>query len=74
MYVKRVYYDNLENLNDFGTEIELPGWEDIEGLINKMDGKVVTQMIMDNGNEDGYFCIGGGNEGLYNVFISENVH
>ena len=27
---------------------------------------------MDSGVEDNYFCIGGGNEGLYNVFVSEN--
>ncbi len=27
---------------------------------------------MDNGNEDNYLCIGGGNNGLYNVYVSEN--
>jgi hypothetical protein len=27
---------------------------------------------MDNGNEDDYLCIGGGNSGLCNVFISKN--
>lgn len=72
MYVKRVFYDDLKNVNDFEKEMKLPSWEDVEGLINKMDGKVLTQITMDNGNEDNYFCIGGGNEGLYNVFISEN--
>ena len=72
MYVKRVFYDDLKNVNDFEKEIELPSWKDVDGLIDKMDGKVITQITMDNGNEDNYFCIGGGNNGLYNVFISEN--
>lgn len=72
MYVKRVFFDDLINVNDFEKEIKLPSWEDVERLINKMDGKAITQIIMDNGNEDNYFCIGGGNKGLYNVFISEN--
>ncbi|MCM1232784.1 MAG: Imm1 family immunity protein [Ruminococcus flavefaciens] len=72
MYVKRIFYDDMRNQYDFEKEIELPGWDDVEGLINKMDGKVITQITMDNGNEDHYFCIGGGNGGLYNVFISEN--
>lgn len=72
MYVKRVFYDDLKNVNDFEKEMKLPSWEEVEGLINKMDGKVITQITMDNGNEDNYFCIGGGNGGFYNVFISEN--
>lgn len=72
MYVKRVFYDDIRNAYDFEKEIEFPSWEDVERLIHKMDGKVLTQITMDNGNEDNYFCIGGGNEGLYNVFISEN--
>lgn len=72
MYVKRVFYDDLKNVNDFEKKIELPSWEEVEGLIDKMDGKVLTQITMDNGNKDSYFCIGGGNKGLYNVFISEN--
>lgn len=72
MYVKRIFYDNLKYVNDFEKEIELPSWEEVEELINMMDGDTVTQITMDDGNEDNYFCIGGGNEGLYNVFISEN--
>lgn len=72
MYVKRVFYDDLNYADDFEKEMELPSWEEIEGLIDKMDGRIVTQITMDNGNEDNYFCVGGGNEGLYNIFISEN--
>ena len=72
MYVKRIFYDDLEHKNDFEKEIKLPSWKKVEELIDKLDGKVITQITMDNGNEDNYFCIGGGNKGLYNVFISEN--
>ena len=43
-----------------------------EKVINLLDGEYVTQIIMDNGNEDDYLCIGGGNDGLCNVFISKN--
>lgn len=46
--------------------------EDIEKVINLLDGEYVTQIIMDNGNEDDYLCIDGGNDGLCNVFISKN--
>lgn len=71
-YVIRLFYDDLTNLSDTEKCIQSPVWEDIEKIIDKLDGKSVTQITMDNGNEDSYFCIGGGNNGLCNVFISEN--
>ena len=41
-------------------------------VIDMLDGKSVTQITMDNGNEDNYLCIGGGEDGLCNLFISKN--
>lgn len=72
MYVKRVFYDDFKDLSNVEKSIEFPTWEDIEKVINLLDGEYVTQIIMDNGNEVDYLCIGGGNDGLCNVFISKN--
>lgn len=72
MYVKRVFYDEFKDLSNVEKSIEFPTWEDIEKVINLLDGECVTQITMDNGNEDDYLCIGGGNDGLCNVFISKN--
>lgn len=72
MYVTRIFYDDLSDPQHPEKQIESPAWEDAERIINLLDGKTTTQICMDNGNEDNYFCIGGGNDGLFNVFVSEN--
>ncbi|MBQ4283387.1 MAG: hypothetical protein IJB96_05595 [Lachnospira sp.] len=72
MYVKRVFYDDFKDLSNVEKSIVFPTWEDIEKVINLLDGQYVTQITMDNGNEDDYLCIGGGNDGLCNVFVSKN--
>ena len=72
MYVKRVFYDDFKDLSNVEKSIDFPTWEDIENVINLLDGEYVTQITMDNGNEADYLCIGGGNDGLCNVFISKN--
>ena len=72
MYVKRVFYDDFKDLSNVEKTIEFPTWEDIEKVINMLDGEYVTQITMDNGNEDDYLCIGGGNDGVCNVFVSKN--
>lgn len=72
MYVKRVFYDNYRDLINVEKNIDFPTWEEIEKVIDMLDGEFVTQITMDNGNEDEYLCIGGGNYGLCNVFISKN--
>lgn len=72
MYVKRVFYDDYRDLSNIEKNIDFPTWEDVEKVIDKLDGKSVTQITMDNGNEDNYLCIGGGNDGLCNIFISKN--
>ena len=72
MYVKRVFYDDLKDSSNVEKSIEFPTWEDVEKVINLLDGEYVTQITMDNGNKTDYLCIGGGNDGLCNVFISKN--
>lgn len=72
MYVKRVFYDDYRDLSNIEKNIDFPTWEDVEKVIDMLDGKSVTQITMDNGNEDNYLCIGGGNDGLCNIFISKN--
>lgn len=72
MYVTRIFYDDLSDPKTPEKQIERPSWQDAERVINSLDGKITTQICMDNGNEDNYFCVGGGNNGLCNVFVSEN--
>jgi len=72
MYVKRLFYDIQKDTSSDEKIIDFPSWEDVERIIDMLDGIFVTQITMDNGNEDNYLCIGGGNDGLYNLFISEN--
>ena len=60
MYVKRVFYDDLKDLSNVEKSIEFPTWEDVEKVINLLDGEYVTQITMDNGNETDCLCIGGG--------------
>lgn len=72
MYVKRIFFDDWRNPDNTEKCILFPTWEETENIINMLDGKNVTQITMDNGNEDNYLCIGGGNNGLYNVYVSEN--
>lgn len=72
MYVKRVFYNDYRDLSNIEKNIDFPTWEDVEKVIDMLDGKSVTQITLDNGNEDNYLCIGGGNDGLCNIFISKN--
>lgn len=72
MYVKRLFFDEWKDLYNIEKCVECPTWEEIEKVINMLDGNNITQLTMDNGNEDNYLCIGGGNNGLFNVFVSEN--
>lgn len=72
MYVTRLFYDLLNELPESEKCIEYPTWQQVEVVIDKLDGDNVTQITMDNGNEDNYLCIGGGNNGLCNIFISKN--
>ena len=72
MYVKRVFYDNFKDLVHIEKSIDFPTWKEVEKAIDMLDGESVTQITMDNGNEDDYLCIGGGNHGLCNVYISKN--
>ncbi|MDE7231394.1 MAG: hypothetical protein K2N56_13030, partial [Oscillospiraceae bacterium] len=72
MYVTRIFYDDLSDPQNPEKQIESSEWEDTERIINSLDGKTTTQICMDNGDENNYFCIGGGNDGLCNVFVSEN--
>lgn len=72
MYVKRMFYDDWSEGSVEEKEILHPKWDDIESIIKKMDGKKITQITLDDGNEDDYLCIGGGNGCWYNVYISLN--
>jgi len=71
MYVKLLLYDNRSN-DDFEKQIENPNWEDVERIINCLDGKLITEIILMDETEDNYLCIGGGNDGICNVYISKD--
>ena len=71
MYAKLLLYDDRET-DDFEKNIELPSWEDVESIINRMDGHFTTEIILMDETEDNYLCIGGGNDGICNVYISKD--
>ena len=72
MYAKLLLYDNRET-DDFEKDIELPSWEDVESIINRLDGNLTTEIILMDETEDNYLCIGGGNDGICNVYISKET-
>lgn len=70
MYVNKAIYDEWENNADIGGMIEGISWDIAEKLIKSLDGSKYTQVILSNELDDEFICIGGGNYGLYNVFIT----
>ena len=72
MYVKRVFYDNYDGIFNEEESLYNPTWKEIESIIDSLDGRAITQIIIDGGDEDNYLCIGGGNDELCNVYISED--
>jgi hypothetical protein len=70
MYVKNAVYDEWDHNTDIGGMIEITSWEIAENLIKSLDGSKYTQVILSNELDDSFICIGGGNNGFYNVFIS----
>ena len=70
MYVKKAVYDEWENNVDIGGMIEDLTLDIAEKLIKSLDGSKCTQVILSNEIDDAFICIGGGNNGFYNVFIT----
>lgn len=70
MFVSKSIYDEWIDNVDEGCMIENISWNDAENLIKSLDGKKFTQVIFSNEQEDAFICVGGGNNGLYNVFIT----
>ncbi|MBP2656283.1 MAG: hypothetical protein H6Q73_3852 [Firmicutes bacterium] len=69
MFVEVMYSDKWEKKTDKGQDVDNPTWRQIESAIRALDGKVRTQVVIGDGDE-GSMCIGGGNDGLYNVFVT----
>lgn len=71
MYVKRLFYDELSDGKYFPShEIASPDWNDVENILLKLDGQHISEITMDNGDEDNYLCVAGGNNGLFILYIS----
>lgn len=70
MCIDRVYYDNWEKNKDYGEEINIPSWEDIEKVIVGLNGINKTEVTIGNYDEGFYMCISGGSNNRYIVYIS----
>lgn len=70
MYIDRAHFDNWKNGKDFGEEINMPSWEDIEKIIVDLNGINKTEVTIGNYDEGFYMCISGGSENRYVVYIS----
>lgn len=68
MYVKRVFYDD----HGYTKEMNSPNCEDIRQVINKLDGCTTTQITFYDETNDNHLCVGGGNNGICNVYISKD--
>jgi len=69
MFVKKALYDEWKGSIDYGGMVEVLSLDTAEGLIHSLDGLKHTQVIFTD-EEDSLICIGGGNEGFYNVYIT----
>lgn len=72
MFVKKAVFDEWIGCEDFGGNIEDINWEYAEKLILQMDGEKHTIITFSDVKEENYICIGGGNNGLYNVYAGLN--
>jgi len=72
MYITEASYDNWKNGQEFGNEIHMPSWTDIEWMISDLNGKSKTEVIFGNNEEKFYMYIGGGRNEKYIVYISYN--
>lgn len=71
MYVKRLFYDELSGGKYFPShEITSPDWNDVKNILSGLDGINISEITMDNGDEDNYLCVAGGNYGKFILYIS----
>lgn len=70
MYIAEASYDNWENGKDFGDQINMPSWNDIEWMISNLNGDNKTEVVFGNDEEEFYMCVGGGSDDRYIVYIS----
>lgn len=69
MFISFISVDNWNENIDIGEEIEEFSWETIENAIKALNGDTKTQVSL-NAEEEIHMCIGGGNNGLYNVYAT----
>ena len=70
MIVKKALYDEWKSNINYGGIVQVTSWDEVEKLIYSLDGLKHTQVIFTDEEEDSLICIGGGNEGFYNVYIT----
>ena len=70
MIVKKALYDEWKSNINYGGIVQVTSWDEVEKLIYSLDGLKHTQVIFTDEEEDSLICIGGGNEGCYNVYIT----
>lgn len=71
MCIVRAYYDDWNKGKDFGKEINMPSWENIEKIIVDLNGINKTEVTIGGNYDDGfYMCISGGANNRYVVYIS----
>ena len=72
MYIAETSYDDWKDGKDFGDDINMPSWNDIEQMISNLNGDDKTEVIFGNSEEKFYMYIGGGANQRYIVYISYN--
>jgi len=72
MVIENLYYDIWKNNEDVGGKIEAPDWLSVIVCIKELDGEIKTQVTLNGADDSIVFCVGGGNNSLYNVYIALN--
>lgn len=63
--------DRREGVCDRGKTVDCPTRTDVVDAIRRLDGQTYTQVYLEG--QDRTMTVGGGNDGLYNVFIAIEV-
>ncbi len=71
MYVVEMFADSWEGIEQSGTILLHPSWEDIDVAIRKLNGEKYT-IVRLQGQDEAYMAIGGGAHGRYIVYATFN--
>jgi hypothetical protein len=71
MYVVEMFADSWDGIEQSGTILSNPSWEDVDAAIRKLNGKKFT-IVRLQGKDEAHMAIVGGAHGRYIVYATFN--